>query len=506
MSLFTLTNTKIQKLLGYSRELNDLFMVSALLAWDQETYLPPKAVESRSHQLETLSGLHHDIATKKSLGKLLDALETDIRNKPASFTDHDKALVREMKREYTMATKLPKKLVQAIARESSMGLENWKRAREQDNFALFADNLQHMVELKQQVAKAYGYKDSPYDALLDEYEQGLTKQHIATVFEDLKKELLVLIPKLHKQTKKYDTGTLKQTFDGQKLWDFSMHLLTLIGFDLARGRQDKSTHPFTMGLHPSDVRLTTRILETNPISTLLSTIHEAGHGMYEQGIAPEIARTTLGVTNSLVIHESQSRLWENMIGKSLPFWKFVFPQFQATFPDQLKSTTVKELWHEANVVKPSFIRVDADEVSYHMHIIIRFEIESALIEGTLKAQDVPRVWNEKYKEYLGVDVPNNALGCLQDIHWSQGLIGYFPTYSFGSLLAAQLFATLQQEQPSISEDIAAGKFEVPLKWLNSKIHQHGRVYTSDAVALSVTGEKVNSSAFMSYIAKKFSVV
>lgn len=506
MSVFTRANPKLSRLIEISEKLVDFSSAIALLAWDQETYLPPQAAVARSRQLETLSGIYHDQATSKQIEKLLFELEEEITKQPESFNDTDKALVREMKRDYRLAAKLPKRLVEEISKQNSLGLESWKHARTQNNFSLFAKNLETIVSLQQELADCIGFSDSPYDALLDQYEQGLTKKKVQHVFDSLKVELETLIPMLTTKTASFDTGTLHQRFESQKLWDFSMHVLEQIGFDLQRGRQDKSAHPFTMGLHASDVRLTTRIIEENPISTLLSTIHEAGHGMYEQGVSPEVTGTTLGLLNSLALHESQSRFWENMIGKSTEFWEYFYPQLQSVFPHQLHNTDLSQFMNEMNVVKPSLIRVDADEVTYHMHIIIRTEIEIALIEKQLRAQDVPAVWNEKYKQYLGIDVPDDTVGCLQDIHWSQGMIGYFPTYTLGSLFSAQLYDTLIAKEPLIMEEqVAKGKFEAPLKWLNKNIHSHGRTFTLDEIANTVTGKSLSAESYIAYIHRKFSL-
>lgn len=505
MSVFTLTDPDIQKLVAISRELKDLVAIVGLLSWDQETYLPAKGALARSHQLETLAGIYHDKITNPRLGELLLKLDSVINTKPDTFTLADKALVREMQRDHSLAIKLPKSLVQALSRETSLGLEAWQHARNQNDFRVFAPNLETIIKLKRETAEAYGYTDSPYDALLDEYEEGLTKQTALNVLEPLQTSLQQIIPTLVETTKVYDKGVLKQHYDSQKLWDLSMHLLTLIGFDLERGRQDTSAHPFTMGFHHTDVRLTTRILETNPISTLLSSIHEGGHGIYEQGISPDISETTLGYINSLVLHESQSRFFENMIGKSLGFWQYIFPKFQATFPEHLEHSTAESVWHELNVVRPSLIRVDADEVTYHMHIIIRTQLEIDLIEGRLAVKDIPEAWRAAYKKYLDIEVPDDAQGALQDMHWSQGLIGYFPTYSLGSLLATQLYEQMCTELPDILLDIRAGKFESPRKWLNSHVHQHGRMYSSEQIARSSTGQAINPQYFTTYLKRKFGI-
>lgn len=505
MAVFTLSNKLVKQLVNLSQELKDLGSTIALLSWDQETYLTPKGAVARSRQLETLSGIYHQHATRKKLGNLLSQLQDDISAEPNKFSDHDKALVREMKRDFALATKLPEKLVRELSKESSLGLESWKHARNQNKFAIFAPRLARMIELKQEVAELLGYTGSPYDALLDEFEEGLTKNQVMLVFASLKPKLNQLIPKLVEKTRAYDHGLFTTGYDKELLWQLSLNVLERIGFDLERGRQDQSTHPFTMGLNVDDVRLTTRVLADNPISTLMSSIHEGGHGMYEQGISPDITNTTIGYVNSLVVHESQSRFWENMVGKSEGFWEYFFPQIQAVFPKQLGQANWKQAWEEVNLVKPSLIRVDADEVTYHMHIIIRTEIESELVEGKLKTTDVPERWNQAYKQHLGVQIPNDSLGCLQDIHWSQGLIGYFPTYSLGSLFSAQIFAQLEKEMPEIATFIREAKFEQPLHWLNDRIHQHGRLFSSDTLCKKITGKSLQSDAFLEYVKRKFYV-
>lgn len=505
MSYFS-KNPTIASLLSISSVLRDISSALSLLLWDQETYLSPKGATIRATQLETLSGIYHEKATRKQIEKLLYKAQEEITLHPEAFSIHDKALVKEMLRDYTLASKLPRSVVTQLSKHASLGLEAWKVARAQNDFSLFESELSTMIELKRRVAEYLGYQDSPYDALLDEYEEGLTKKSVETVFATLKPELVQRIPGLVEQTRSYDTSLFHQAFDEDILWNFTLDILDQIGFDRDAGRQDRSTHPFTMGLHPTDVRLTTRVISDNPLSTLLSTIHEAGHGMYEQGIAPEIANTVLGRADSLVIHESQSRFWENMIGKSPEFWQWIFPRLQEVFPSQLSAASWQVAFKEVNIVRPSLIRVDADEVTYHLHIIIRFEIESALLEGRLNVHDVAAAWDEKYNEYLGVNVPSASLGALQDIHWSQGLMGYFPTYSLGSLLSAQLHTAMVVDHPTLSSSIARGEFEKPKTWLQDKIHQHGKLYSSHEMATSVTGSMVSVQPYLDYIDHKFALL
>lgn len=505
MSVFTTHHSELSRLIKTSTKLKDLGSVIALLAWDQETFLPPKGALARARQLETLSGIYHDHATAKSLGTLIRKLDEAVILAPEKFSLYDIALIREMARDYKLATKLPKNLVSQISKASSMGLEAWKHARRQNDFSLFAPSLEHMVALKREVAGYLGYQASPYDALLHEYEDGLTKKHVYETFTTLKRELEVLIPRLTKKTASYQHHLFSVPYDEKKLWELSMKLLTQLGFDLQRGRQNESTHPFTIGLDTSDVRLTTRVLTRNPISTLMSSIHEGGHGMYEQGVLPEISSTTLGNINSLVIHESQSRFYENMVGKSRAFWKYFFPVMQSVFPEHLLNASEKQAWEEVNFVCPSPIRVDADEATYHMHIIIRTEIECELIEGTLKVKDLKERWNSDYQKILGVKVPDDTTGVLQDIHWSQGLIGYFPTYSLGSMLSCQLEQAFKKAVPDYKDDLARGNFESTHKWLAKNIHEHGRFYSSLEICKNVTGRKLSPLPFLDYIRDKFEV-
>lgn len=506
MNHFTHSHKQISSLVEYSSQLRHLVASLALLSWDQETYLPKGAGIARAKQQSTLAGIYHEKATAKNYGKMLEKASSLLASGEVDFTEHDRALVRELVRDYDKLTKLPQKLVKELSEHSSLGLEAWKKAREAANFSLFASELATMIELKQEVASRIGYSDSPYDVLLDEFEAGLTKKEVEGVFEYLIPSIQTLLPALLERTSTFDRQVFSSKFyDEDRLWDVTMDILHRIGFDLDRGRQDVSTHPFTMSLHPSDVRLTTRVIANNPLSTLMSTIHEAGHGMYEQGIPEELAATVLGAADSLVLHESQSRLWENMIGKSKVFWEYFFPVFVKEFPEELAIVGWEDAWKEVNVIRPSLIRVDADEVTYHFHIYIRFQIESQLVEGKLKVADVPEAWNSLYKQYLNIDVPDDSMGCLQDIHWSQGLMGYFPTYSMGSLLSVQLFDKLTDEHPSLPNEIKQGDFAQVRSWLTDAIHRHGRTYTSQHLANKATGKPIDPDHFVRYIKEKFEV-
>lgn len=505
MQVFSLHNKDIAKLVGISKQLRHLASVAGLLSWDQETYLPPHGAYARAGQLETIAQITHERATAKSLGNLLSRLQEKIAVAPESFTQHDKTLVKLMDRDSALATKVPKKLVSELSRHCSISLEMWKSARTQNSFSFFEKSLTKMIELKQQVAYCYGYTKSPYDALLGEYEEGLTSDTVQSMFDKLETDLRPLLVTLSKKTAPWDKQVFHQHFDEKILWDVTVAILEKLGFVMDSGRQDQSTHPFTMGISPHDVRLTTRLLATKPLSSILSSIHEGGHGMYEQGIHGDIWQTRIGVVDSLVLHESQSRLYENMIGKSSEFWQYFFPLLAGHFPAQLSGVSALDAYKEVNVVAPSLIRVDADEVSYHFHILIRFLIEKGLIEGTMRVSDVPEIWKSLYAKYLGVDVPDDLHGSLQDIHWSQGLIGYFPTYSLGSFLSAGLFATLQKEIPDIMNDVARGTFNRIHDWLAAHIHTHGRLFTSEELSFQVTGKNSHVDAYLLYIKNKFSI-
>lgn len=503
MSVFSLKNPKIAKLVRTSKRLRHLQSISGLLAWDQETYLPTKGAYARAEQIETLSHILYAEATKKNLGKLLDELTNDAARFPEQFTIHDKALIRAMARDYSLASKLSKKLVGELSKHSSLSLESWRHARNQNRFDVFAKSFERMLELKREVAYSYGYTQSPYDALLAEYEEGLTAKTVDAVFAPFLEKLTPLVETLVSKTSSWDTAIFHQNFDEKKLWDVSLTILEKLGFNLDSGRQDQSTHPFTIGLTSQDVRVTTRVITDKPLSTILSSIHEGGHGMYEQGVSPEIADTRLGMIDSLVLHESQSRFFENMVGKSKEFWEYFFPTLQAAFPKQLAATSWQAAWKEANRISPSLIRVDADEVTYHFHIAIRFFIERDLIEKKLAVKDVPERWRQLYQQYLHIDVPDDLHGALQDIHWSQGLIGYFPTYSLGSFLSVQLHRSLSKHHDTLHDDIRAGQFDKINTWLAQEIHQHGKVYTSDELALKLTGKGLGSEDFLHYIKEKF---
>ncbi|MBI3887716.1 carboxypeptidase M32, partial [Candidatus Microgenomates bacterium] len=436
----------------------DIAGATALLHWDQETYMPVKGIIHRSRQLATLSTIYHQKLTDKKIKKLLE--------EAAPKTIEDKALVREFKRGYDKATKLPDRLISEMVEATSVGLEAWKQARAEKKFSLFQKPLERILKLKLEETELVGYKESPYDALLDDYEPDLTAKKVTAIFEPLRAEIVASLPKILKNqktpAKKYLTG---QHFPLDKAKKATETILAKMGYDFEAGRQDLSTHPFTTNFGIKDVRVTNRFDPQNFQSSIYSAVHEGGHGLYEMGISEKLMNTFLAGGTSLGIHESQSRMWENLIGRSLPFWQYWTPYLQGIFHSQLVGATPEKLFKEVNLVKPDFIRVEADEVTYNLHIILRFEIERDLMEGKFLVSDLPEVWNIKFKNMFGLDVPNDSLGVLQDIHWSQGSIGYFPTYTLGNLYSAQFF----RQMPNMNNHIASGNFEPILLWLRKNI-------------------------------------
>ncbi|MGE0200293.1 MAG: carboxypeptidase M32 [Candidatus Melainabacteria bacterium] len=497
----TETMTRLKTLVG---EMHDIHGAQGLLGWDLETCMPKAGAGMRAHQMETLAKLAHEKIMAPELAAVLKdarALAAEGRLEPL-----DTALVREFGRDYDQQIKLPAAFVQELSHTTSEAHPIWVEAREKKDFSLFAPILTRIIDLNRQQAEIYGYQDSPYDALLDLYEPDLTVKQLDALFPPLREELVTLIEKMKAATSPPTRDCLTRNFDVDKQWAFSEYLLGVIHFDTDAGRLDKAVHPFTSGSSHADVRLTTRIHEDDLFAGIGSTLHEGGHGLYEQGLDPALARTPLSGGTSLGMHESQSRLWENMVGRSKPFWQAQYPRLQAMFPEQLDKVNLDAFYRALNVVAPSFIRVEADEVTYNLHIIIRYEIERALIEGRMQAGDIPAAWNEKYTQYLGITPPDDGVGCLQDVHWSHGSFGYFPTYTLGNLYAAQIFNTIGLRQPDVLKAIPQGDLAPLRSWLKKEIHHVGRSETADTIARRVTGESLNSRYFADYLNRKYAGV
>ena len=479
-------------------EVMDIGAASGLLQWDQETYMPPKGAEARGQQIATLSALAHRLFTDKGLGEELRALGAREDLEP-----DEAKLVEVVQHDYDRETKLPEEFVEAFALEQSRAFTTWVKAREQSDFGMFEPRLEAIVELVRRKAELLGYEESPYDALLDEFERGMTAGRLKVIFGELAERQSALLARIMDSPNQPDTSWLETTWDTGAQEAFAVGVLSDMGYDWEAGRQDKSVHPFTIGFGLNDVRITTRLSETEPFSGLMGSVHEGGHALYGQGHHPVDERTPLLDGASLGVHESQSRMWENIIGRSLPFWKHYAGKLRALFPEQLKSVSAEQIHQAINRVRPSLIRTEADECTYNLHVIIRFEIEVGLVEGALAVADVPGAWNAKMKEYLGIEPPDDARGCLQDIHWAHGAIGYFPTYALGNLYAAQLFEAIERERPEVWREVEAGQFGGLLAWLRERVHRHGRRKLPVEIIRDATGEEPGAEAFMRYLERKF---
>jgi carboxypeptidase Taq len=492
---------KLRQLRERLARVQDLETAAAVLSWDQETYMPAGGAAARAEQIATLEKLAHEFFTADEIGNLLQSLAPHARQ--LEYESDDASLLRVAQRDYDRAVKLPSELVAEIARTSALARQTWKEAKQASRFSLFAPHLEKIVELAIQKAEALGYEERIYDALLDEYEPGMKTSHIERIFADLKAQLVPLVHEIS-QRDRPDDAFLRSAYDEQAQWDFGIEVIRNFGFDLRSGRQDVSAHPFTTAFSVKDVRWTTRIQRDDLLSGLFSTLHECGHGLYEQGFDAGLERTPLVAGASLGMHESQSRLWENLIGRSRLFWKHYYPRLQAYFPTQLNGVSLEHFYQAINRVEPSPIRVEADEVTYNLHIMLRFELEHALLEGRIPVKHLPRHWNEKMDEYLGIVPRDDAQGVLQDIHWSHVSLGYFPTYSLGNLMSAQLFEQATQDIPSLATQIESGHFEKLLGWLRQHVHRHGRKFTSQELLQRITGKPLESQSYLTYIREKYS--
>ncbi len=493
---------KLQTLKTRLGEVHDLNKAAALLGWDQQTYMPPGGAAARAEQLATLQKTAHNWFITDEIGELIEALSSDRTG--WEYESDEASLVRVTARDYEKARKIPSELVAQFARVAALAYEAWTKARAQANFSMLQPHLEELVDLNLQLAEALGYDDRVYDPLLDQFEPEMKTVQVAAIFDDLKAELLPLVRNVSNTVDAVDDSVLHQSYDVRKQWDFGVEVMKDFGFDFKRGRQDKSVHPFTTSFSVNDVRLTTRIDPSFLPTALFGTLHECGHGLYEQGFSPDLGRTSLDDGASLGIHESQSRLWENLVGRGREFWSHYFPRLQAEFPSQLDGVAVESFYRAINRVEPSFIRVEADEVTYNLHIMLRFELENEMLEGKVGIADLPEAWNAKMETYLGIVPPDDAQGVLQDVHWSGGMLGYFPTYSLGNLVSVQLFDKVLADIPSLLDQIAAGRFEELLNWLRENVHRHGRKYTPAELVKRVTGNELTAANYIAYITAKFS--
>lgn len=473
----------------------------SVLGWDEQTNLPAGGAEHRANQLSLLAGMVHEQTTSPRVGELLDALEAD-----AEFPDDSPqaANLREARHGYDRATKIPQRLVEETSRVTSLAQQKWVAARQQADATEFIPWLEKVVALKREEAAAIGYGDGvPYDALLDHYEPGMTTAEVEAVFTPLREELVPLVAAIKASETRPDSTIITRSFPIEAQKAFSTDAATQIGFDFTEGRLDEAPHPFCSGFGPGDCRLTTRYDEQHFPGAFFGTLHEAGHGMYEQGLDKSAYGTPLGESTSLGIHESQSRLWENFVGRSRSFWTHFYGPAQQAFPAALGDIAVDDFYRAVNDVQPSFIRVEADEVTYNLHIMLRFELEQKLVAGELEAVDVPAVWNETFERYFDLTPPNDAMGCLQDIHWSGGGIGYFPTYALGNMYAAQFFEQARKDLGDLDAQFAAGEFRPLREWLNEKIHRRGKMYRANRLVEVVTGSPLSHEPLVRHLHAKF---
>ncbi|MBS1509871.1 MAG: carboxypeptidase M32 [Bacteroidetes bacterium] len=482
--------TKMQKIA-------DVKYASAVLQWDQETYLPVKGNDFRGRQIATLSEMAHQQFTDEKMGDLLKELAAK-----DDLSDQQKKNILLSLDDYNKATKFSSHFVRRMSETTNKSFHAWIQSRKENSFAVFEQPLHDLIELKKQEADILGYEAHPYNALMNEFDKGLTVAVTDKVFSDLKPQLLALLEDI-KNKPQADCSFLHQHFDKDQQWKLGIELLKRMHFDFEAGRQDISEHPFTINFNNADVRVTTRIDENDFGNMTWSCLHEGGHALYEQGLPGDEYGLPLGEYCSLSIHESQSRLWENNIGRAQPFWQHNFSLVQTFFPEQLGQISAAQFYKAINKVEPSLIRTEADELTYHFHVMIRYEIEKMLIEGSISTKDIPVYWNDHYQQYLGVTVPDDKRGCLQDVHWSHGSFGYFATYSLGSLYAAQLYAAILSENDSVEKEIAAGNTMPVLNWLQKNIYPFGRYFTSEELCRKATGETLNSTHFIQYATKKF---
>ncbi len=467
-----------------------------LLSWDQQVMMPEGGTPARSRQLSALSAVSHELLVEDDTGELLDELAD------TELTDPQAAAVREIRREYERESRVPTQLVERISQTSSEALEAWEDARENDDFETFAPHLRELVDLKREYADHIDPDRDPYAVLFEDYEPCLPLEHAERILERVREHLVPMIEAIRESDADVTTDAFEGTYDTDVQEDLSRETLSMLGYDWERGRLDTSSHPFTSGTQ-FDSRITTRFDESDPLGALTATIHEFGHATYQLGLPDDAYGTPLGEARDLSVHESQSRLWENHVGRSRAFWELLLPKFQSQFP-AADDVSVADAYEAANqVYEDNLIRVEADELTYHLHVLIRFEIERALIAGDLDVAEVPTVWNDKYEQYLGIRPDTDAEGCLQDIHWSHGNFGYFPTYTLGSVMAAQLYDAAESSIDDLAEQIREGEFDALHEWLTDNVHRHGKRYQTNELVRRATGQEFTADAFLAYVDEKY---
>ncbi|AFH62166.1 carboxypeptidase M32 [Paenibacillus caseinilyticus] len=486
----------------YLKKMKSYEEAIGLIYWDMRTGAPKKGIENRSEVVGELSGELFKMSVSDEMGAYIEHFTSPEGSKDLS--DTDRRIVRECQREYDRSRKIPPDKYQAYVVLTSQAEAAWEDAKHSSDWDSFRPYLEKIVQTNLEFVELWGYEGHKYNTLLDMYEPGMTVEKLDEVFGALRAQVVPLLAEIQKSAHQPDTGFLKQTFEKEKQKRFSLYILEQMGYDFEAGRLDETVHPFATGLNPGDVRITTRYLTDDVNSALFGTIHEGGHALYEQNISEELLGTPLCTGTSMGIHESQSRFWENVIGRSRPFWSRYFGEVQKTYPGQFDDVTAEGFYRATNEVKPSLIRIEADELTYNLHIMIRYEIEKALFSGEAKVADLPELWNAKYREYLGIEPSNNGEGVLQDVHWSGGAFGYFPSYALGNMYAAQFTRALQKDLGDIDALVSEGNL-LPIKaWLTDKIYKYGKSRTPNELVLEVTAEELNPQYLVDYLRTKYS--
>ena len=487
-----------RELIGLLREVAVFGSIGSLLGWDERVQMPAKGAEHRSNQSSLLARKVHEQFTSPRIDELLRIVESG----DLSGDGDVGANIREIRRQYDRATKLPGSLVEEMAKTEVLAQNAWGEARAKNNFPGFKPWLEKWLDLKKQQANCYGFSGHIYNALLEDFEPGETAENLSVVFESLRGPLVELIGKIVSSGRKAPLEILERNFPAAGQAKLAREAAAAVGFDFAAGRLDVSLHPFCCGVGPGDTRMTTRYDEKYFGDAFFGVLHETGHGLYDQGLPAEHFGSPMGEAISLGIHESQSRMWENLVGRSRAFWKFFMPKAREIFPEQLKDVSEDQWYFAVNDVRPSLIRTESDEATYNLHILLRFELEKAMLTGDLNVADLPGAWNEKMQKYLGVDVPDDARGCLQDIHWSGGALGYFPTYTLGNLYAAQFFEQATKDLGDLQGQISRGEFGGLLGWLREKIHSQGKRYRAVELVKNVTGRALSAEPLLAHLRKK----
>tara|TARA_B100002052_G_scaffold227140_1_gene209447 strand:+ start:4270 stop:5760 length:1491 start_codon:yes stop_codon:yes gene_type:complete len=488
------------------KDIETIGQISGLLGWDQEVMMPPKAAPLRAEQLAWLSKTRHELMIDPEIGELLTTAENDDDGKDSVRTGN----LRLIRDAYDKATKQPSEFVERVARHKSKSIVSWTEAREKNDFSIFRDDLATMIDLARELADLLGYETLRYDALLDLYESGLTVARLDPLFAGLRESTVPLIQAVGNCDSPNMSWVTSNNWPEEAQAQLSHAISTAIGFDFGAGRRDKSTHPFCGGANPDDVRWTTRYDETEPFGSLYGSLHETGHGLYEQGRPRDLDFQPTGHANGLGVHESQSRLWENQVGRSLAFCEWSLPMWKEHFPENMEGVTAEMLWRAVNQVEPSLIRVEADEATYNLHIMIRYEIEKLLISGELEIDQLPDAWDDMYERYLGIRSPDRKQGVLQDIHWSMGAFGYFPTYTLGNLYSAQLLQAARDDLESdghiLEDDWKNGTFSPLLEWMRNNVHRRGSILTPADLVEEATGVAPIPNPFVEYLQRKIGTI